>query len=610
MSYLVSGVRSCVALCVAAILGACAAEPQPAPPPEPSSIQTNVEVLASDALEGRLTGTDGIQQAAAHIIAELKAIGAEPLPGSDGYRLPFPYTGSATDGGTSLRLATDGGPYWHDTESVRALSFSESEEVSGPLVFAGYGLVVPETDGFSYDSYATIDVTDKIVVALRYFPEDAEPELRAAFSRYTALRFKAQAARQRGAKGILIVTGPRSPNAGALVRMTADTAVADSGIAAASISGAVADALFEMVPDTTLEQAQLDLDSGNPHVAGFEIPVEVTLNAQVIRDQRTGHNVLAYLPPTTGLSVEKPYVMLGAHYDHLGRGEDGSSLAKADESGDIHNGADDNASGVAAVLAAGAELAGQDRARGVILAFWSGEELGLLGSADFVDSSPVPMDQIAAYVNFDMVGRMRDNKLTVQALGSSSVWPDLVEELNGSFDFDLQPVSDPYLPTDVMSFNLAEVPSLALFTGSHEDYHRPTDDADTVNYPDLERIARYGAAIAARLANESEPPDFVRVERTGQQGGQMEIRIFTGTIPDYSSEVDGLLLSGVMAGGPAEQAGLGEGDIIVELAGHSITNIYDYTFALDMLKVDEPASVVFMRDGERIETELVPRARQ
>ena len=608
MSSVVSAVRSGVIGCAMALCVACA-QPTPAPP-KPSSIQTNVEVLASDAFEGRLTGTTGIHQAAEYIIAELEAIGAEPLPGSDGYQLPFQYTGRATDGGTTLRIAGKDGLEWRDSDAVRALSFSEADEVTGPLVFAGYGLVVPETDGFSYDSYATTDVTGKIAVVLRYFPEDAEQDLRAAFSRYAGLRYKAQAARQRGAKGLLVVTGPRSPNAGALVPMTADTAVADSGIAAASISAAVADILFELVPDKTLAEAQLELDAGNPHVPGFEIPLEATLDAQVIREQRTGYNVVAYLPPTTGQSVEKPFVMLGAHYDHLGRGEDGSSLAKADEAGDVHNGADDNASGVAAVLAAGAELAGQDRARGVVLAFWSGEELGLLGSADFVDSSPVSMDQIAAYVNFDMVGRMRDNKLTVQALGSSSIWPDLVEEINGSFDFDLQPMNDPYLPTDAMSLNLATVPSLALFTGSHEDYHRPTDDADAVNYPDLERIARYGAAVAARLVNAPAPPDFVMVERTGRQGGQAAMRIFTGTIPDYSSEVEGLRLSGVMGGGPAQKAGLQEADIIVELAGQSVANIYDYMFALDLLKVGAPASVVFMRGDERIETELVPEARQ
>jgi len=575
---------------------------------EPSSIQTNVEVLSSDAFEGRLTGTSGTRKAAEYIISELRAVGAVHLPGSGGYRLPFQYTGRTTDGGTSLRLNDGGELHWTDMASVRALSFSESGEVKAPLVFAGYGLVVPETDGFSYDSYAGMDVTDKIVVVLRYFPEDATSDLRSLFSRYGALRFKARAARQRGAKGLLVVTGPRSPNAGGLIPMTADAAVADSGIAAASVSGAVAHALFELVPDKTLEEAQFELDSGNPHVSGFEIETEVTLDVQVVREQRTGHNVVAYLPPT-GQSAEKPYVMLGAHYDHLGRGDE-SSLANADEAGEIHNGADDNASGVAAVLAAAGELAEQERSRGVILAFWSGEELGLLGSANFVDSSPVQMDQIAAYVNFDMVGRMRDNRLTLQALGSSHIWPDLVEEINAAFNFDVQAVNDPYLPTDVMSFNLAEVPSLALFTGSHEDYHRPTDDAETINYKGLERISRYGAAVAFHLANEPEPPDFVRVEQMGQQGGQIAIRIFTGTIPDYNSEVDGLLLSGVVGGGPAEDGGLTAGDIIIELAGQSITNIYDYTYALDILKVGQPAPVVFMRDGRRIETELVPGARQ
>lgn len=575
----------------------------------PSSIRANVERLASDALEGRLTGTDGIRQAADHIVAELKAFGAEPLPGADQYRLPFQYTGSASDAGTTLRLEADSEFYWDDADSVRPLSFSESVEVSGPLVFAGYGLVVPETDGFSYDSYATIDVTDKIVVVLRYFPEDSEGDLRSLFSRYAGLRFKASAARQRGAKGLLVVTGPRSPNAGALVRMTADTAVADSGIAAASVTGSVADVLFGLVTDKTLAQAQQELDSGNPHVAGFEISGTATLDARVSREQRTGHNVLAYLPPTTGRSVDKPYVMLGAHYDHLGRGENGDSLARSDEAGDIHNGADDNASGVAAVLSAGGELAAQTRGRGVILAFWSGEELGLLGSADFVETSPVPMAQVAAYVNFDMVGRMRDNKLTVQALGSSSVWPQLVDTINASFAFDLQRVDDPYLPTDAMTFNLAEIPSLALFTGSHADYHRPSDDADTVNYQDLERVAHYGAAVASHLANETIPPDFIRVERT-EQGGQAMMRVSTGTIPDYSSEVDGLLLSGVMAGGPAERAGLRQGDVIVELAGRSVSNIYDYMFALDLLMVGEPAAIVFMRDGERLESELIPDARQ
>jgi hypothetical protein len=574
---------------------------------EPSSIRSNVEFLASDALEGRFTGSEGIRKAADHIIAELEAIGAAPLPGRADFRLPFEFTGSARDEGSSLRLETADGLRWDFADSVRGLSFSESTTATGPLVFAGYGLVIPETDGFSYDSYATLDVADKIVLVLRYFPEDSEGELRALFSRYAELRFKAAALRQRGARGMVLVTGPRSPGAGRLVRMTADAAVADSGIAAVSVTGGVVETLFEGVPNRTFEEAQRELDSGNPHVAGFEIPVEVTIDARVSRERRTGYNVVGYLPPTTAETADKPYVVLGAHYDHLGHGESGS-LAGADAAGDVHNGADDNASGVAAVLAAGAVLAGRERARGVVLGFWSGEEIGLLGSQEFVTAGSVPMDEVAAYVNFDMVGRMRDNALTAQGLGSSSVWPGLVDEVNGAFGFDLQRVSDPYLPTDSIRFIEADVPSLALFTGSHPDYHRPSDDAATINFPDLERTARYGAAVAARLVDEPAPPDYVAVERTAQPGRAMT-RISTGTIPDYGAEIEGLRLSGVMAGGPAERAGLQGGDVIVEMAGVAVGNIYDYMGALDLLKADEPTPVVYLRDGQRQETQLVPVAR-
>ena len=581
-----------------------------------------VETLASDAYEGRLTGTDGTQRAADFIVEQITSLGAEPLPGAGGFRLPFQFTAGVSDGGTTLAvrsLGTGGADaaeqQWGEGE-VRALSLSENGSVSGSLVFVGYGLAVPETDGFSYDSFATLDVTDKIAVMLQYYPEDTEGDLRATLSRYSGPRYKAFAARERGAKGIIVVTGPRSPNAGRLAPMTFDTAVAGSDIVAASVTGEVGQALLASV-GRSLDEIQASLDTGNPHVTGFDVPgVEVTLSTRVTREERTGYNVVGVLPPTEDAEVSKPFIMLGAHYDHLGHGTGGNSLARDDEAGQIHNGADDNASGVAAVLWAGAELARVPRPRGVILAFWSGEEIGLLGSADFVKTSTVPMDQIAAYLNFDMVGRLRDNRLSVQAVGTSSIWRDLVERLNAPPDavdppaFELQFVSDPYLPTDVISLNQAEVPSVAFFTGSHDDYHRPTDDPDTVNYEGLDRVAELGAAVARELATRREPPDFIKAEPAVQTSGRGPIRIFTGTIPDYSDEADGLLLSGVVSGGPAQAAGLDGGDVIVELAGRTIANIYDYTYALDLLKVGEPARVVFMRDGERMETTLTPEARE
>lgn len=186
-----------------------------------------VTTLASEQFGGRLTGSEGERLAREFLVSELKRVGVKPLPGQQGFALPFEFTAGARDSGTTVSVAG----------KARALSFSDSGEVTGPLVFAGYGIVVPDSQDFGYDSYAMLDVKDKVVVVLRYFPEDADQKTRGILARYSDLRYKAMAARQRGARAVLVVTGPRSPNAGELVPMTFDTALSGSGIVAASIDG-------------------------------------------------------------------------------------------------------------------------------------------------------------------------------------------------------------------------------------------------------------------------------------------------------------------------------------------------------------------------------------
>jgi hypothetical protein len=569
--------------------------------------------LASERLEGRLAGSDGERRAAELIVRELTRIGAQPLPGRADYRRAFEFTAGARDAGSSVALTGQGADRrFADGSTVQALSFTENGSATGPVVFAGYGLVVPDTQGVSYDSYEGLDVKGKVVVVLRYYPEDADADTKALLARYAGLRYKAMAARERGAAALVVVTGPRSPNAGRTVPMTFDTALAGSGIVAVSASGEVAGAFFQGAP-RSLEEAQRALDGGNPHVAGFELPgATATVTGRIERERRTAYNILAHLPAAGTPAGDEPWIALGAHYDHLGRGDHGSSLASGADAGRIHAGADDNASGVAAVLTAAAKLASaQTRRRHVLLAFWSAEEIGLVGSSAFVASPPFPIDRLAAYLNFDMVGRMRDNTLSVQATGSSPAWPRLIEQANVSAGFDLRLQPDPYLPTDSASFNQAGVPTLSFFTGTHSDYHRPSDTPGSIAYDDLVRVADFGAAIAQRLANADEPPAFARVERpSAPAAARAGLRIFTGTIPDYSAETKGLLLSGVVAGGPAERAGLQAGDVIVEIAGRSIANIYDYTYALDVLKVGEPVKVAYLRKGERRETALTPVERR
>jgi hypothetical protein len=213
-------------------------------------------------------------------------------------------------------------------------------------------------------------------------------------------------------------------------------------------------------------------------------------------------------------------------------------------------------------------------------------------------------------VNFDMVGRMKDNKLAAQATGTSPVWGSLIERANVRAGFDIAIQPDPYQPTDVSSFNDAAVPSLNFTTGAHTDYHKPSDTADKINYEDLDRIVDLAAAITRQLLELDVPPQFTKVEQSSQTPSRTGLRVFTGTVPDYTAEVKGLLLGGVVAGGPAEKAGLQKGDLIVEIAGQSITNIYDYTYALELLKIDQPVKVVYTRAGKRIETTLTPTVRR
>ena len=595
----------------------------PAQVAAPSRTRPHVEFLASEKLQGREAGSEGERLAAEYLAAQLARIGARPLPGRTDMFLPFEFTAGSRDAGSAVAVAAGSlaARSFSAPADVRALSFSDDAEVSGAVVFAGYGLVVPDSQGIGYDSYATLDVKDKIVLVLRYFPEDADQQTRAVLARYSDLRYKAMAARQRGARGLLVVTGPRAANAGELVAMAFDTALAGSGIPAASISGAAAEALMASgapaagrPPTPTLRAIQEQLDSGNPHVAGFELPgVTVTLRTRVVRERHTARNVVAYLPATAPTPAAKPWIAVGAHYDHLGRGDRGTSLASREDASAVHLGADDNASGTAAVLTI-AELlaqAAQPRRRHLLVGFWSAEEIGLVGSSAFVARPPVPVDQIAAYLNFDMVGRMQNNRLIVQAAGTSPVWTRLLERANVAAGFDLVVQPDPYQPTDVATFNQSAVPSLAFFTGSHADYHKPSDTAAKINYEDLDRIAAMAASLVRAVADTEEAPQFTKVEQPASRGASIAgVRVTTGTIPDYATEVKGLLLGGVVGGGPADKAGLMKGDIVVEVAGQTIANVYDYTYALELLRADQAVRVVYLRSGERRETQLTPSARR
>jgi len=629
-----------------------------APPASPAASELSPEIRASDlkyeaswladpAREGRETGTEGAKASAEFLADYFKSLGLQPL--GDNFREPFEFNAGARVDAANTGLSISDGkdrPGATLDQDFRPLAFSESGSANGEVVFAGYGLSVPEdAKNTRYNSYDNLDVKDKIVLFFRYVPESVDAPRRAQLNRYAGLRYKAMMARERGAKAVLVVTGPNSPGAGELIPLTNDGSHSGSGIIAASISTKIADDLLAG-SGKNLKDLQTGLDTENPHAdGGFLLPhTQVRLSVAIERLKKADRNVVGCIPPSGG---SDEYIIVGAHYDHLGHGGTGSSMAHAGEEGKVHPGADDNASGTAVVMELAGSLAapvppvnhpggrkgdpgvastdtgttilpgGESKAgspkprRGIIFALWSGEEIGLIGSAAFCEHPPVPLDKVAAYVNFDMVGRLRDNKLTMQGVGSSRLWRRELEKRNVAAGFSLVLQDDPYLPTDTTSFYPKHVPVLNFFTGAHEDYHRPTDTPDKLNLDGMERIAKFARQIVVDLATAPERPDFARVTRSDEgMASRDSLRAYLGTIPDYSTEVKGVKLSGVRGGSPAEKGGLQGGDVIVEFAGQKIANIYDYTYALDAVKIGTPVKVIVEREGRRTDLTVTPEARK
>jgi len=582
-------------------------------------LKSEAAFLASDALEGRFTGSAGAAKAAQYIASVLEGFGLQPQGDNDSYFQEFTYTAGTKLIAGSNRFDIQSGSdkeTFTVNEDFRPLAFSESSEVEGEVVFAGYGLSVSGKPGEGADSYGSVDVKDKIVLVLRYVPEQVDVKRRQQLNQYAGLRYKALIAREHGAKALLVVSGPNSPKAGELIRLSYDRSGASSGIVAASVSGKVAEQLLAAA-GKDLKEVQSQLDVENPHFEGaFAIPgVKVRLAVGVERIRKADHNVVARLPARDPSATET--ILVGAHYDHLGFGHV-NSLAGNSEEGQIHNGADDNASGTSVVLELAAYLAEQRQkaperfTRNIVFALWSGEELGILGSSSFAEHPSINLDDVVAYLNFDMVGRLNDNKLILQGIGSSSQWKKIIERRNVVAGFNLTLQEDPYQPTDVTAFYPKGIPVLSFFTGAHEDYHRPSDDVEKLNYEGMARIAKFANLIIRDLMRPDKRMDYVKVARTKSKAGNREsMRAYLGTIPDYVAEGNaGVKISGVSGGGPAEKAGLQGGDVIIELAGQKITNIYDYTYAIDALKIGEPTKVVVLRDGKKLALTVTPAVRE
>ncbi len=591
-----------------------------------SDMRKHVAYLASDELDGRLTGTEGEILATAHVADFFKRFGLEPGGDDDGFFQPFGFTAGVAvgeDNVLTLKVGEEETALTPDKD-WRPVSFSKTGKVKeSGIVFAGYGLEIPDgKGGESYSSYFHLDVKGKWVMVFRYVPEDAPKEQRQEMQRFSRLRHKSTLARRKFAAGIIFVTGPETEVKDELIPMQFDASLADSGIPAISISTEVAARLVAKA-GKDLSELQKTLNSGEM-VQGFDIPETRLVGViDVDQEKRTGRNVIGVLSAGQTGPHPNPAVVIGAHIDHLGSEAGPGSLAKDDEKDQIHHGADDNASGVAGLLEIAeylSDLRSQgklDLKRDVVFAAWSGEELGLLGSSHFVrdlaknvmgdENAPLGL-LLSSYLNMDMIGRLSE-KVVIQGTGSSDYWEGAVERRNAPIGLPITIQPDTFLPTDATNFYLRKVPILSAFTGAHEDYHTPRDTADKVNYEGAADIAKLMGLIARGLAIDSNAPKYLKVDPPKNRGAR-GFRVYLGTIPDYSQgEIKGVKLSGVSENGPAGKAGVEGGDVIVGLAGKEILNIYDYTDAMAGLKVGEETEIVVLRGEEELTLKLVPGSR-
>jgi hypothetical protein len=547
-------------------------------------LQGHVEWLASDALGGRRSGTPQGDRAARYLANEFERYGLRPM-GDDGTFLQaFSFVAGVELGRDNrFDVATSTEPYRIDRD-WRPLAFSDNGGGTIEVVFAGYGISEP---GEGYDDYAGADVAGKAVMVLPYGPPESEGGMR--FPLQHELRRKAAAARDRGAAAILFVPHPAHDPADYLEPLRLETTPSAAGILALSITKETADALLGNGNTIETLQQQID-DQGTPIGAPAGATIELRIDVRKI--EAAGYNVVGGL---VSERIDAPWVVIGAHYDHLGKGGEGSL---APDSVVVHNGADDNASGTAGLLElAQAFATRQPTGENLLFAAFAAEEIGLLGSAYLASNLPPEVAAIEAMVNMDMIGRLNEaDELSIYGTGTGDAWDGLIDVINAGedFGFTISRIPDGYGASDHSSFYAKQIPVLHFFTGTHGDYHRPSDDPATLNYAGEERVVRFIHEIVLRLDRRREVVAYQVVARPQTEGGgRAGLGVYTGVIPDFAWQGEGFRLTGVTDGSPAAMAGIEAGDIILRMGNRTIRDIYDYTYAL---REGSP--------GKRVEMEL------
>lgn len=577
---------------------------QVATQPQPERYIQHVKYLASPELQGRGAGTRGLEKASEYIAARFKDIKLQPAGESGTFWQTFEVTTGAEPGPSNqlerLRLNSE----------YRPLSFSTNGKLQAPLVFAGYGITAPE---FQYDDYTHLDVKDKIVLILRYEPRKFQKEGTGkdrVYTHHASLVSKAINARNHGAKAVILCNGEGGPDKeDTLIRFGAVSGPENVGVLMVQVKNTVADAWFKG-EGKSLSAVQQQIESkSEPNSFLFPESLKLTMQVDIKRQKAKVRNVAGYLPGRS-----KEYVVIGAHYDHLGLGNE-SSLAPS-QIGKVHPGADDNASGTAGLLELArlfADRRGQLE-RGVLFLAFAGEEIGLLGSSHWVNQPTLPIENAVAMINMDMIGRVNGSKLYIGGAGTGSTFEPMLKQAAAKYDFAVDFSADGYSASDHTSFLPKSIPVLFFFSGLHGDYHKPSDTWEKINGPASAKVVSLIYDISSQLVGAESRPQFVKVQAAphssipGSTGGTYGP--YFGSIPDFAPVPKGVKFSDVRPGSPAAKAGLKAGDTMIAFGDKAIENLYDFTYALRNSKVGDVVTVKFLRDGKEQTAKVTLEARR
>ena len=579
----------------------------------PEAYLEHVKYLASPALKGRATGSPELDKAADYIASQFRSFGLKPVDGMS-YQRSFPAELGAKLG-TGNRFSFTQGDSKQELKEGRdyePFSYSSTGEFTGSVVFAGYGITAKE---YNYDDYAGMDVSGKVVLVLRHEPQESNDQSVFGGKRLTShatFTSKVVNAKMHGARGVILINDVAAHKG-------ADDKLEKFGVAGGPRDAGV---FFVQMKEATAEQwlraeghdlrqiaAGIDADLKPRSFALSKVDVDVTVD--LLRETKMVHNVAAYLPGQT-----PEYIIIGAHYDHLGLG--GENSLAPNQTGTVHPGADDNASGTAGVIELARWYSKQPQPkRGILFITFAGEELGLLGSNWYVNHPDLPQEKAVAMLNLDMIGRIREGKVYVSGAQTGTTLAKILEEVMPPAPLHIDQggknsgtnMSD---ASDHASFASKQIPVLFFFSGLHGDYHRPGDTADKINATDAAKLLDYVADIEDHLSEAGERPQFVRVQRPtggsrGSNAGSTKggYGPYFGSIPDFNEPPKGMRFADVREGSPAAQGGLKAGDIMIEFDGKQIGNIYDFTYALQEHKPGDQVVVKFLRGDQTIETKVL-----